>query len=194
MLSCFLTISVSAILCYSAAISQEVNEEETKMQINMHVDTMMRNFYQTGSLGQGAERTDLEGMDAMMVVMTRANDCNDIAVLDNTAGDNDKNSGIIDLRPEDAQKLVPSGFGPITSCRAEFKGPAGDLEGITAEIDGPESRKIVHMAIEGDDITIFEARSQGDKGLLTAGKIGKDKSGMPQGYMEMLEIPWHMAR
>jgi len=164
------------------------------MQINIHADNMMRNFYQTGTLGQGAERTGLEGMEAALALMTRTNDSADIAAFDNKPGDRDQTPYIIDLSPDAAQALVPPGFGPVTSCRAEYKGEARDPESMTAEIDGPESRKIVHVALENDTVTIFEARSQGQKGLITAGKFTQDPEKGLTGYMEMLEIPWHMAR
>ncbi|MGV8125565.1 MAG: hypothetical protein AB2L14_37960 [Candidatus Xenobiia bacterium LiM19] len=163
------------------------------MQINIHAQDMMKSFYETGTLGQGAQRKEFEGAeDTMIFVMPRVNDCAEIAAFDNTAGDNDKTDGVIDLRPEDAVKLVVPGFGDITSCKAEFKGTTEDMNEMTLEINGTESRLIKHMALSGDNMFIFEARSKGDKGLITASKLSGDVEA--KGYVEMLEIPWHMAR
>jgi len=64
---------------------------------------------------------------------------------------------------------------------------------MTVSIEGPDSRKIINVSSSDNEVTLFEARSTGDKGLIIAGKFTVDGLNT-KGYMESIEIPWHMAR
>jgi hypothetical protein len=164
------------------------------MQVNMHVRTMLENFRQTGTLGEGADRQTYDAREAAMGVLFKAGDAIDIASHDNTDADRDRVEGSIDLNPQQGVDLVPGGFGGVTSYRAEFKGSIDDPEEVTAVITGPQSKKIFYSsAMPGEPFIVFEALSKDDAGMIVASKFTKEGKEY-SGYSESLEIPWHMAR
>jgi len=169
--------------------------EAINMKINIQAQSYLENFKKTGTLGEGAERKQIEGMDAMLAVMTKSNTFADIVQLDNSAGDTNSAVGYINLLPEAARESVPSGFGEVTSYEAEFKGSADDPDELLVAYDGPESHHVFYGAVPSPDepIIFFEAMAKGDKGLIAAMKCS-NSDGVVNGYAEMLEIPWHLAR
>jgi hypothetical protein len=161
------------------------------MHINIHAQTMINRFAETGSLGIGVTRSEYENADAIGMVERFSRDCKEITLLDNTEGDRNSTSGIIELTPEAAGTLG-GGFPGYTSCIAEFKGSAQDPEEMLAAIGG-ESKRIMRFAVSGNEVTLFDAIADHTRGHVTAGRftIGKDKV---KGYLEELNIPWQIAK
>jgi hypothetical protein len=165
------------------------------MKLNAYARCIMENFEKTGTLGKDARREELEGVDAFRVLNARTYDCLEIAALDNRSADCDATPGVIELACEEALKHVPDDFGPVTSFCAEFEGPTEDPGELTASIMGPDSRRIVHFSVSGDTLCFFEARANVDEGLVTAGMFTMDTAEKSvRGYLEELQVPWHLAR
>ncbi len=161
------------------------------------VEERLSRFRSSGTLGEGVERTQVDGKMAAAAMMLKLRDIADITSLDQRQGDRDTAPGRLDVAPEVASTIAPNGFGEVSRLVGSFQGAPADPDTATIHIQGRDSSKIYHMesapAAGGGQVTIFECQSKGDIGLIQASRFNVTGFGQVNGYVEQLTVPWHLA-
>ncbi|MEW6283359.1 MAG: hypothetical protein AB1758_32420 [Candidatus Eremiobacterota bacterium] len=169
------------------------------VSIPTSVEERISRFRSQGTLGEGAESTKLEGQEAAIAMMIKLRDISDVTSLDQQNGDRDNAPGRLDVAPEVARTVAPMGFGAVSRLVGSFQGEAADPDSATLHFEGQDRSKFYHMESTpngqgGGQVTIYEALSKGDTGLIQASRFDVTGPGEIHGYAEQLMVPWHLSK
>ncbi|MCE7873613.1 hypothetical protein DYH09_25015 [bacterium CPR1] len=163
------------------------------------VEERLSRFRSQGTLGEGAERTQVDGKEAAIAMMIKLRDIADVTALDQGKGDRDTAPGRLDVAPDVASTVAPMGFGAVSRLVGSFQGEAADPDSATLHFEGQDRSKYYHMESTpngqgGGQVTFYECLSKGDSGLIQASRFDVSGPGEIHGYAEQLMVPWHLAK